>query len=108
MGRHHNPPGGEAWKDGRTPRPAAVLVEACREDRWPACRATLTGHTSCVNNVAISPDGATLVSSSGDKTVRVWDVASGECRAVLKVGLNRGCVVVCAHVWKGKGLYMPS
>jgi WD40 repeat protein len=28
-----------------------------------------------VNSVSFSPNGKTIVSGSGDKTVRVWDVA---------------------------------
>ena len=33
---------------------------------------TLTAHSNVVNDVAISPDGQTLVSSSGDKTIKIW------------------------------------
>jgi hypothetical protein len=35
--------------------------------------ARLPGHTSYVMSLAFSPDGATLVSGSGDSTVRLWD-----------------------------------
>ena len=37
--------------------------------------ARLPGHTSYVMSLAFSPDGATLVSGSGDSTVRLWDTA---------------------------------
>jgi WD40 repeat protein len=36
----------------------------------------ITGHTSAVLSVAISPDGNTIVSGSLD-TVKLWDLASG-------------------------------
>ena len=34
------------------------------------CKSTLEGHTNLVLSVAISPDGKTIVSGSGDNTVR--------------------------------------
>ncbi|MDD5058981.1 MAG: caspase family protein [Sideroxydans sp.] len=35
------------------------------------------GHRGDVASVALSPDGRTLVSGSGDSTLKLWDVASG-------------------------------
>ncbi|KAI0047858.1 prolyl oligopeptidase, partial [Auriscalpium vulgare] len=35
------------------------------------------GHTNTVLSVAFSPDGQSIVSGSGDNTVRVWNAATG-------------------------------
>ena len=47
----------------------------------------LTGHTRPVTAVAFSPDGSMLASgSSGDETIRFWNVYTGEQLRVLKPG----------------------
>jgi WD40 repeat protein/serine/threonine protein kinase len=38
----------------------------------------LTGHTSQISSLSFSPDGRRLASASYDRTMKVWDVASGQ------------------------------
>jgi WD40 repeat protein len=42
------------------------------------------GHTEGILSVAFSPGGRRIASASMDRTIRVWDVAAGECQAVLQ------------------------
>jgi WD40 repeat protein len=44
---------------------------------------TLKGHVSRVTAVGLTPDGKQVVSCSEDKTLRVWDWESGECKKTL-------------------------
>jgi|TARA_B100000809_G_scaffold25732_1_gene22560 WD40 repeat protein len=37
---------------------------------------TLKGHGKLVISVSFSPDGKRIVSGSGDKTVKIWDISS--------------------------------
>ena len=39
---------------------------------------TLTGHSNSVKAVAVTGDGKYAVSGSGDKTLKVWDLATGQ------------------------------
>ncbi len=44
---------------------------------------TLQGHSRRVYGIAFSPDGQHLITGSEDQTVRLWDIATGECLRVL-------------------------
>ena len=56
------------------------------------CLKTLVGHTRWVRSVCYSPDGQFIVSGSDDKSIKIWDVKTGQCLKTL-VGHN-SCVFV--------------
>jgi WD40 repeat protein len=44
----------------------------------------MAGHIDRVKSIAYSPQGHLLASGGWDKTIRLWDVATGQCRATLQ------------------------
>ncbi len=46
----------------------------------------LSGHTNWINRMEFSPDSSLLVTTSDDRTARVWSVASGKQRLMLRLG----------------------
>mmetsp|Transcript_67325 Transcript_67325/g.208276 ORF Transcript_67325/g.208276 Transcript_67325/m.208276 type:complete len:319 (+) Transcript_67325:3-959(+) len=49
------------------------------EDNYGVPKRRLTGHSHFVSDVVISSDGQFALSGSWDKTLRLWDINSGEC-----------------------------
>jgi len=51
---------------------------------WNAALQTLEGHSDSVTSVAFSPDGTQVVSGSDDRTLRLWDAATGAALQTLE------------------------
>ncbi len=64
---------------GSTPRASAVFTAPSTPitQHW-RCVKTLIGHEKPVNAVAISPDGQIIASGSADKTIKLWNLSTGE------------------------------
>jgi WD40 repeat protein/serine/threonine protein kinase len=54
---------------------------------------TLTGHKGPVSSVAYSPDGRFALSGSWDRTLRLWDAATGRCLRIFAGHIGDVCSV---------------
>ena len=66
-------------------------------------RAILTGHAEPVASVAFSPDGKTIVTTSEDRTVRLWDPITGRERAALTS--HTDSVLLAAFIGEGQAMF---
>jgi WD40 repeat protein/DNA-directed RNA polymerase subunit RPC12/RpoP len=70
------------------PKPRKVTPERVRPpehgEPLAVLERKLTCHEEWVTGVAVSRDGTWAASGSHDKTVKIWDLENGQCRATLK------------------------
>jgi RNA polymerase sigma factor (sigma-70 family) len=67
----------------------------------------LKGHKDSVNDIAFSSDGKIIASSSGDKTIRLWNVETGVCSilsghkdVVWKIALSPDGIRLVSSSWE--------
>ena len=61
-----------------------ILITERTMDTMAELGRTMEGHTSDVVSVCVSVDGSRLFSGGGDRTIKVWNVATGACVQTLK------------------------
>ncbi len=64
----------------------------------------LSGHNALISRVVWSPDGNKLASSSFDRTIKLWDVDTGECFQTLEGHTGR----VREVSWSPNGQFIAS
>jgi WD40 repeat protein len=72
----------------------------------PAIVRDLEGHTSAVMACAVTADGQRIVSASADRTLKVWELASG--RALSTLEGHAGAVRACAVTMDGRRIVSAS
>jgi WD40 repeat protein len=66
-------------KDFASPANQGLLLVFANKDSYARREVRrFTGHESWVSSIAVTPDGKYVVSGSVDKTVRLWDLATGK------------------------------
>jgi WD40 repeat protein len=61
-----------------------ITTKPTIEHDWSPCLQTLDGHQNEVNSVAFSHDSKFLASGSDDRTIKIWDTATGSLRQTLE------------------------
>jgi WD40 repeat protein len=78
---------------------------ATTRESWALVR-DLVGHAQLVTACAVTPDGRRMVSASGDRTLKVWELASGRVLSTFEGHL--GGVTACAVAPDGRRVVSAS
>ena len=84
-----------AWSALGTPEGGAPNPKRAAARLEATLLRTLRGHDGTVHGVAVHPDGRRILSASGDGTVGIWDLATGESLGRLEGHADAVRSVVC-------------
>lgn len=62
----------------------SVAIHAAEPPTEPILRIDPSGHTAMIRNIATDEQGRWLVTASGDKTARIWNLADGRLLSTLR------------------------
>jgi WD40 repeat protein len=94
----------ECSLQSRAPDVISGKLVSQRDPRWQPVTLVMEGHADQVTSAAFSPDGLRIVSSSWDRTVRVWNAVSG----VLQHNLTGHTRQVTSAAFSPDGLQIVS
>jgi WD40 repeat protein/archaellum biogenesis ATPase FlaH len=60
-----------------------LLTPSLNQPKSPLIQ-TFRGHTALIKAIAITADNKKIISASYDKTIRIWDLRTGECLQILE------------------------
>lgn len=92
------------YNSGREKRPWLRWIN--KPQHHDLCLMTLIGHEGAVNSVAFSPNGRYIVSGSYDRTLKVWDAASG--KEINSLSGHKKSISSCAFSPDGKQIVSAS
>ncbi len=64
---------------------AASARAASVPESIPILSPNVQAQTSWLRSLAITPDSTQVISTNGDNSVRIWNLATGECEMAMKV-----------------------
>ncbi|KAK1240176.1 hypothetical protein MKX08_007618 [Trichoderma sp. CBMAI-0020] len=63
--------------------PEWLITKPIMEENWSACLQTFEGHGHGALSVAWSPNNQQIASTSYDRIIKIWHLATGQCKTIV-------------------------